>query len=525
MSLPLAFREIHAPHTQAQAIAARKRLAFDELMYLQLCLRARELEFRWGTQPFAHTRGTHFNVFIDHLGFDLTREQQQVRDELCADMCSPHTMNRLLMGDVGCGKTIVAALGFALCKDSNTQACMLAPTGILAQQYAQKLGPLLTQAGISFATLHAHISRSERSKLLDDLRNNRICVLFGTTSLLSDDVEFAHLTYIVIDEQHRFGVRERLRLRQKARAADLLAMSATPIPRTLALSLFGNLETSTIRTKPYAHAPIQTKVLAFENISVAYDAIYQALCRGEQAYIVCPRVDVDDVREFVDDVNPDLCSHTTQIHSAVSVFEALGTSQLAQFNIGLLTGKMSNEDKDKTLLAFAEKKIDMLVSTTIIEVGIDVAKASCMLIMDADRFGLATLHQLRGRVGRGSIPGQVFLACASKKHSPARERLSLLEEEQDGFSLAEKDLLFRHEGQIIGYKQSGCETLSIFDSVSDADLVAYARADAKSICEEDPMFCAVDHQALKRELCARYESLDAIFARVCAAHAKVPSMP
>lgn len=512
MSLSNAYREIHAPVQTPMAQLARRRLAFDELMYLQLCLRVRAQEFRQNAKPFAHTlEGPHVHSFMEHLGFELSPEQQQVRDELFLDMSSPYAMNRLLMGDVGCGKTIVAALGFALCQDSNTQACMLAPTSILAQQYAQKLGPLLKSAGISYDVLTATTDAKHRSHILQALRDRQLCVLFGTTSLLSDEVLFAKLSYIVIDEQHRFGVRERTRLRQKARAADLLSMSATPIPRTLALSLFGDVETSTIHTRPYVSAPISCHVLAYQNISQAYDAIYQALSRGEQAYIVCPRVDAKDAKATVDDINPAFCSHASSIHAAVDVYEALHKSQLAEFEIGLLTGKMSNEDKDKTLLSFAKGDIKLLVTTTIIEVGIDVARASCMLILDADRFGLATLHQLRGRVGRGSIPGKVFLVSAAARHTPARTRLELLEAEQDGFKLAEKDLEFRHEGQIIGYKQSGCETLSIFDSVADADLAEYARTDARTLFERDPSLSFPAHRALKDELCARYEGLDQAF--------------
>ena len=413
-------------------------------------------------------------------------------------------MNRLLLGDVGTGKTVVCALGFAVCADTSTQAAMLAPTSVLAQQYAEKIGTLLTKLSISWALLTSATTKSERANILSGLQTGSVQVIFGTTSLLSDDVQFHKLSYIVIDEQHRFGVHQRLALRQKSPFADLLAMSATPIPRTLALSFYGDLTCSFIKHKPFSTAKVTTKVLANENVSVAYDAVAACIEQGQQAYIICPLVDSQDARTTVDDIAPNAQSSAQTLHSAQQTFEALKRSSFSAYRIGLLTGRMDSDEKDRVMSQFRAHKLDVLVATTIVEVGVDVPRACAMIILDADRFGLATLHQLRGRVGRGSLAAQVYLVTASKKHSLARRRLDILENTFDGFELSQKDLELRREGDILGYRQSGTLTLHVCDMVRDMDLIEAAHRDVGELLADDPRLSQTQHRSLVHQMYARF---------------------
>ncbi len=357
---------------------------------------------------------------------------------------------------------------------------------------------------ISWALLTSATTKSERADILSGLQTGSVQVIFGTTSLLSDDVQFHKLSYIVIDEQHRFGVHQRLALRQKSPFADLLAMSATPIPRTLALSFYGDLTCSFIKHKPFSTANVTTNVLANENVSVAYDAVAACIEQGQQAYIICPLIDNQDTRTTVDDIAPNAQSSAQTLHSAQQTFEALKHSSFSAYRIGLLTGRMDSEEKDRVMSQFRAHKLDVLVATTIVEVGVDVPRACAMIILDADRFGLATLHQLRGRVGRGSLAAQVYLVTASKKHSLARRRLDILENTFDGFELSQKDLELRREGDILGYRQSGTLTLHVCDMVRDMDLIEAAHRDVGELLDGDPRLSQTQHRALVHEMRARF---------------------
>lgn len=504
MGYSTAIQQIHMPTSMRAQDAARRRFAYNELFFLQLALRART-SVEDTQDPIQHCiNGDHLKNFYKALPFELSAEQQSAAHDLLHDMHAKTCMNRLLLGDVGTGKTVVCALGFAVCADTSTQAAMLAPTSVLAQQYAEKIGTLLTKLSISWALLTSATTKSERADILSGLQTGSVQVIFGTTSLLSDDVQFHKLSYIVIDEQHRFGVHQRLALRQKSPFADLLAMSATPIPRTLALSFYGDLTCSFIKHKPFSTAKVTTKVLANENVSVAYDAVASCIEQGQQAYIICPLIDNQDARTTVDDIAPNAQSSAQTLHSAQQTFESLKRSSFSAYRIGLLTGRMDSDEKDRVMSQFRAHKLDVLVATTIVEVGVDVPRACAMIILDADRFGLATLHQLRGRVGRGSLAAQVYLVTASKKHSLARQRLDILENTFEGFELSQKDLELRREGDILGYRQSGTLTLRVCDMVRDMDLIEAAHRDVGELLDSDPDLSQVQHRTLVHEMHARF---------------------
>lgn len=502
-----AFFSMHAPRTCADVHHARRRFAYEELLYLQLALRMRHVNETGERAGFAHdTQGPCVERFLRALPFSYTTEQQQCADELLGDMAAKKPMLRLLLGDVGTGKTAVCALGMAACCDTHTQAALMAPTVVLASQYTQSIGPLLDAAHISWALLTSATPAAERARICNDIASGAVTVVFGTVALLSKDIQFSALSYIIIDEQHRFGVHQREELQRKAQlssarpghTADVLMMSATPVPRSLALSLYGDMAVSRICHKPHAGATITTHIIPTENLFVAYSAMQEALSRGEQCYIICPSITessadstttgspyaTDTHADDACDVADAFVSQTKHIHAAQTVYEQLLRGEFSAWRIGLLTGALKTEDKERVMEAFRAHEIDVLVATTIVEVGVDVPNANTMLILDADRFGLATLHQLRGRVGRGSAPAQVFMHCAARPQTPARTRLAVLEHTNDGFELAQRDLELRSEGEILGYKQSGVQTLRFCDMVQDIDLIEAARADADEIIEK-----------------------------------------
>ncbi len=505
MSLGRALWEVHFPSSLADAEQARRRLAYDELLTLQLTMLVRNHMELKGIVPFVHTTdGPCRRALVDALPFSLTREQRDAADEILADMGAPMVMNRLLLGDVGTGKTAVALVALGAVADSRSQAAVMAPTSVLARQYAQKLGPMLDKAGVSWVLVTGATPPAERVDVARAIASGEVTCVFGTTALLSSDISFARLSLVVIDEQHRFGVNQRIALRQKGAGADLLTMSATPIPRTLALSLYGDISCSRIRHRPRAGAGVATTVIPPENVDLAYGAIRDAVARGRQAYVICPLVDDKDDGSALDDVPQRSQSNATQLHSAVSTAQDLSRSVLRGLGVEVLTGRMSAEAKDEVMARFGSGSVDVLVSTTVVEVGVDVPNATVMLVFDADRFGLATLHQLRGRVGRGDHAGSVYLACAAKRGSVARERLEALEATDDGFELAELDLRLRREGEVLGYRQHGGVSLKVCDLASDADLVEAAHEDAREAVKDDPELRDPAHALLAYECQDRY---------------------
>lgn len=501
-----ALREAHFPSGRAAAERARRRLAYDELLCLQAALLARRAIELADVVPHKHVvDGPHVSALLAALPFELTAEQRQAADEILADMAAPAPMNRLLLGDVGTGKTAVAAVALAAVADSGSQAAVMAPTSVLARQYAEKLGPVLDRAGVSWALVTGSTPVAERGATAAGLASGALSVLFGTTAVLGDDLAFDDLSLVVVDEQHRFGVGQRARLRSKGAAPDQLTMTATPIPRTLALSVYGDLACSRIARRPHAGAGVITKVITPENVDLAHTAIAEAVAAGHQAYVICPLVDDADDGAGLDDVPvSELAQTSARPHSARAVYERLRDRVFRGVRVGLVTGRMSAAEKDEAMAAFRAGEVKVLVSTTVVEVGVDVPNATVMMVWDADRFGLATLHQLRGRVGRGEDAGTVFLVSAARGTSPARKRLRALEKTSDGFALAEMDLRLRHEGEVLGYRQSGGVTLRHVDMIADADLVAAAHEDAAHLVAKDPSLADARHAPLAREVRRRF---------------------
>ena len=505
MSEARALRQVHFPLGMPAKEPARRRLAYDELLCLQLALLIRQRLSLAGISPTTHKiDGPTMRALLAALPFRLKEEQRQAAREILDDMAEPQVMNRLLLGDVGTGKTAVAAVALAAVADTGSQAAVMAPTSVLARQYAEKLGPLLDAAGISWALVTGSTPPDERALACGRIASGACTVTFGTTAILSDDIEFSHLSLVVIDEQHRFGVDQRAALRRKGAGADLLSMTATPIPRTLALSVYGDLSCSRITHRPRPGAGITTHGLAPENLDVAWTAIREAVDAGHQAYVICPLVEDSDDDSDLDDVPEASRSGASQLHSATHTYESLSKTTFADLNVALLHGRQSATEKDEVMSRFRSGETQVLVSTTVIEVGVDVPNATVMLVMDADRFGLATLHQLRGRVGRGDVPGTVYLACAAKKGSPARTRLDALEATSDGFELAELDLRLRHEGEVLGYRQSGGVSLRVVDMGSDFDLVQAAHEDARELARKDPSLSMPENGALALEVQDRF---------------------
>ena len=505
MSEARALREVHFPTTLASKERARRRLAYDELLCLQVALLARRRIELEGCDPTRHViDGEHVRALGSALPFELTDEQRMAAGEILADMAAPVVMSRLLLGDVGTGKTAVAAFALAAAADTGTQAAMMAPTSVLARQYAEKLGPVLEAAGVTWALVTGATAADERARIAQSVASGETSVLFGTTALLSDDIAFAALSLVVIDEQHRFGVDQRAALKRKGAGADLLAMTATPIPRTLALSLYGDVRCSRIRKRPRAGAGITTTCIAPENRDLAYGAIREAVAAEQQAYVICPLVDDADDGSHLDDVPEASRSTSSNLHSVARTARALSEGALSGLRVAALTGRMAAAEKERVMESFRAGEVDVLVSTTVVEVGVDVPAATVMLVHDADRFGLATLHQLRGRVGRGDVAGTVFLECPARKGTPARRRLAALEKTSDGFELAELDLRLRHEGEILGYRQSGGVSLAVSDLAQDADLVEWAHADAEQIFERDAALVSPALRPLAHEVRDRF---------------------
>lgn len=509
-----ALRSIHFPRVMADLAEARRRLAYDEVLYLQLALRLRNESDLVDVAAHAHVAGAHVAALRAALPFALSDEQEAALGDILGDMENPErVMNRLLLGDVGTGKTAVASVALAAVADSGTQACVMAPTGVLAQQYARSCGPLLTAAGVTWALLTGATPAPERALILEGLAAGEIEVLIGTHAVLSDDVAFRALTLVVIDEQHRFGVDQRTTLRAKGPGADLLVMTATPIPRTLALSVFGDLDTSVIRHRPVPGAGVSTRVLADENRDIAYGALRDALAAGQRAYVICPLVSPKDDEGDLDDVpgleRDDEGRPSSARPLAAATAEAEHMRQiLGGATVGLLHGRMADAEKTRVIEAFRAGEIDVLVSTTVVEVGVDVPEATVMLIENGERFGLATLHQLRGRVGRGRLAGTCFIisdaAGGRGRKGPAWERLRALEGTADGFELAEYDLRLRHEGEILGFRQSGGVTLRFVDLAGDADLVEAAHEDAVDLLRGAPHLRSVSTLPLRHEVIDRF---------------------
>lgn len=512
-----ALRAVHFPRSIEEAHAARRRLAYDEIFLLQLALQSQEKERSAGKSATRHVvDGISVAALSAILPFDLTDDQQSALRDIFFEMTADHAMNHMLLGDVGTGKTVVAAFALAACADSGKQALLMAPTEVLAAQHAKSMGGWFDEIGISWALLCGSTSQEERSRILDGLADGSISICIGTHALIEDGVQLKDLSLAVIDEQQRFGVEQRAALLAKGSNPDALYLTATPIPRTLALALYGSLTFSYLHARPISAAPRETKVLSKSQIGQAYDVAREALSRGEQVFVVCPLVGQSAQAKSLKSKKTDESQEEEYVYASVSLesdedFVGDNTTAAIQeakflqeqvfqdFNVGLLYGAMPAVEKNQTMADFAEGKIDVLVSTTVIEVGIDIPRASVMVVQDADHFGLSQLHQLRGRVGRHGLASQVFLVSASKQEK-ALSRLYAMEKTDDGFELANYDLSLRREGDILGNRQHGASTLKLVNVVRDAKMIEAAYADACALLELDPELSSENNRALGREM-------------------------
>ncbi len=475
MALPLALAQIHQPRSQESLSAARRRLVFDEFLLLQLGLlqRRRELTTRPAPPlalPTAAGSSTLVAQFLELLPFPLTGAQQRVLAEIRSDLAGEQPMARLVQGDVGSGKTVVAIASLLTAIDAGCQGALMAPTEVLAEQHYKKLCEWLPQLHVTCALLTGSTPARRRRELLADLVQGNLKMLVGTHALLEDPVQFARLGLVVVDEQHRFGVAQRNRLLDKGLQPHLLTMTATPIPRTLALSLHGDLEVSQIDELPPGRTPIRTTMLKAGEREQAYSLIRQEVAQGQRAYVVLPLVEE---------------SEKLDLRSAVEVHRQLSEEVFPDLQVGLLHGRMPSADKQAAIGAFARGDSHVLVSTTVVEVGVDVPEASVMVIEHADRFGLAQLHQLRGRVGRGAAASHCLLINDSR-NALARQRLEVLVHSSDGFEIAEMDLRLRGPGAVLGTRQSGLPDLALASLTDDGDVLEQARCVAQRVMEQDP---------------------------------------
>jgi ATP-dependent DNA helicase RecG len=520
MSRQMALSCIHFPQSADEQRAARTRLAYEELLLLELVLmRENEQRAEEGAPTEHVVDGPRVQALAAAVPFELTDEQRAARDRILGEMAAPHPMNHLLLGDVGTGKTIVAAFALAAAADSGGQAVLMAPTEILARQHAQSLGSLFDQAGVTWAALTGSTDAAERERIVAGVAAGTIDVLIGTHAVLQDDVVLAHCTLAVIDEQQRFGVDQRAKLLSKGTCIDALYLTATPIPRSLALAVFGNLSLSYIKHRPHDSARRTTYVHDKRSRGKAYDAALAALKRGERVYVVCPLVGVErptgkkkgskksaggDEEEYayasisIEDEN-DLDAGGCTVAAAESQADFLQKKVFVDYRVDLVHGRMSGADKRAVMERFASGESQVLVATTVIEVGVDVPQATVMIVEDADRFGLAQLHQLRGRVGRGELPAEVHLISGSRSDT-ALSRLEAMKKTDDGFKLAEYDLSLRREGDILGNRQHGASGLKLVNIVRDGALIEQAHADAQELLAQDPQLSEADHRALAREV-------------------------
>ena len=471
VDLATALTQIHAPSNRDSLASARRRLVFDEFLFLQLGLLQRRRQLTSRPAPaLHHPNGNLLTAFLELLPFPLTGAQQRVLAEIRAELEREQPMARLVQGDVGSGKTVVAIAALLTAIEAGCQGALMAPTEVLAEQHYRKLCEWLPQLHVSCALLTGSTPARRRRELLADLANGTLKMLVGTHALLEDPVQFARLGLVVVDEQHRFGVHQRNRLLDKGLQPHLLTMTATPIPRTLALSLHGDLEVSQIDELPPGRTPIRTALLSAAEREQAYQLIREQVALGQRAYVVLPLVEE---------------SEKLDLRSAVEVHQQLSTQIFPDLQVGLLHGRMPSPEKQAAIAAFAAGDTQVLVSTTVVEVGVDVPEASVMVIEHADRFGLAQLHQLRGRVGRGAAASYCQLINDSR-NALARQRLEVLVHSTDGFEIAEMDLRLRGPGQVLGTRQSGLPDLALASLTDDGDVLEQARRVAQQIMESDP---------------------------------------
>ena len=490
MELKDAIANIHFPPDSDTLQQAKRRLVFDEFFYLQIGLLQRQQQAKQvQTTAVLAPRGQLIESFYEILPFQLTKAQQRVLNEILQDLQQPTPMNRLVQGDVGSGKTVVAVIAILAALQSGYQAALMAPTEVLAEQHYRKLVSWFNLLHLPVELLTGSTKVAKRRQIHAQLATGELPLLVGTHALIQDPVKFQQLGLVVIDEQHRFGVEQRAKLQQKGEQPHVLTMTATPIPRTLALTIHGDLDVSQIDELPPGRQAIKTTVLSGQQRTKAYDLMRREIVQGRQIYIVLPLVEE---------------SEKLDLRSAVDEHQKLQDSIFPEFQVGLLHGRMTSAEKDEAISQFRDNQTQILVSTTVVEVGVDVPNATVMLIENAERFGLSQLHQLRGRVGRGAAQSYCLLMSSSRSPD-AQQRLKVLEQSQDGFFISEMDMRFRGPGQVLGTRQSGVPDFTLASLVEDEEILILARQAAEKIIEMDATLGR--WHLMKEELKYRYERL------------------
>jgi len=498
MEASQALREVHFPSADADLEAlnhwsseAHRRLVFEEFFLLELGLALRQRDTTIEERRVAY-RGT--GVLADQLrtqlAFKLTTAQEHVLAEIMANMRRPHPMNRLLQGDVGSGKTIVALLAMLLAIESGFQAAIMVPTEILAEQHYLTMRRLVEPLGVRVMLLTSAIKGSRRRELLETIAAGDVDLIVGTHALIQEGLEFKALGLAVIDEQHRFGVLQRATLKRKGYSPDVLVMTATPIPRTLAMTVYGDLEVSIIDELPPGRLPVITQLCYESRRGQSYELMRQVLRQGRQVYVVYPLIEE---------------SEKTDLRAATAMAEQLQREVLPEFRVGLLHGRLKSNHKEHIMRAFSTGDLEVLVSTTVIEVGVDVPNATLMLVEHAERFGLAQLHQLRGRVGRSHHQAYCLLMADFPMSEEAKQRLQTLTEHDDGFMIAERDLEIRGPGEFLGTRQSGLPELRVAHLIRDQRVLAEARREAFALVAEDPHLSRPEHEGLRQALMNRWQ--------------------
>ncbi len=472
IDLKTSLSQIHFPESQELYDLARNRIVFEEffLMQLQLAFRRRLVDRNRTGLGLKEKEGGLLKKLIDSLPFELTDAQKRVFNDIKSDLMSTKPMHRLLQGDVGSGKTIVALMALLFAVENGYQTALMAPTEILVTQHARKFQEYLNPLGIEVALLTGSTPSKTKKEIYQGLSNGQIKIVVGTHSLIQDDVSFANLGLVVIDEQHRFGVKQRDLLLQKGKNVERLFMTATPIPRTLALAIHGDLELSEIDELPKGRIPIKTSIVQPSHRQKAFDLICGEVAKGRQGYIVFPLIDE---------------SEKLSAKAATIEFEDLSKAVFKDLKLGLMHGELPSNEKDKIMKEFVANQINILVTTTVIEVGVDVSNATVMMIENAERFGLSQLHQLRGRVGRGGEQAYCLLAPQSYSEE-AMQRLNIMTKTNDGFVISQEDLKIRGPGEFLGTRQSGLPDLKLVDLILDAEILDLARKKAIYIIKEDP---------------------------------------
>lgn len=486
LSAPQALKAIHFPNSLAELESARRRLAYEEFLLLATAWGIKRTQTKILAKDYAYEiKKTLLTPFRENLGFEFTNSQKKVINEIFRDLCSPRPMNRLLQGDVGSGKTVVALCAMLLAVENGYQAALMAPTEILAEQHFLTFKRILKELDVNVAVLTSSTKSAAKKKILKELSEGKINILVGTHSVIQDDVKFANLRLAVIDEQHRFGVKQRSKLKEKTAKLDLLTMTATPIPRTLALAFYGDLEVSTLSELPPNRQPIRTESATSK---LAYDRVREEVQKGRQAYIVFPLIEE---------------SEKISAKAVTAEFEKL-KEVFPQFRLSVLHGQMSQAEKEAVMADFAAHKTDILVATPVIEVGIDVKNATVMVIENAERFGLASLHQLRGRVGRGEHESFCILV-PQHAGSVAKERVDIICATRDGFKIGERDMQLRGPGEILGTRQSGELEFKAGDIFKDRDILYWAIEDRDELLAQDPSLTKPEHALFRRKLAELYQ--------------------